>query len=79
MFLECGSCGQRLTASHAPPDARGVQCPHCGATVPIFDQNTLVSRRCPARRSQSRPSPNSKSKATKSLAALAKAAWESFI
>ena len=47
MFLECGSCGQRLTASHAPPDARGVQCPHCGATVPIFDQNTLVSRGAP--------------------------------
>jgi len=43
MFLECGNCGQRLTASQAPPDARGVQCPHCGATVPIFDQNTLVS------------------------------------
>ena len=47
MFLECGNCGQRLTASHAPPDARGVQCPHCGATVPIFDQNTLVSRGAP--------------------------------
>ena len=47
MFLECGNCRQRLTTSHAPPDARGVQCPHCGATVPIFDQNTLVSRGAP--------------------------------
>ena len=43
MFLECGNCGNRLTASQAPPDSRGVQCPHCGATVPVFDQNTLVS------------------------------------
>jgi serine/threonine protein kinase len=43
MFLECGNCGRRLTASHAAADSRGVPCPHCGATVPIFDQNTLVS------------------------------------
>ena len=48
MFLECGNCGKRLTASQAPPDSRGVQCPHCGATVPIFDQNTLVSRGAPS-------------------------------
>jgi serine/threonine protein kinase len=47
MFLECGNCGQRLTTSHAPPEAKGVQCPHCGTTVPIFDQHTLVSRGVP--------------------------------
>ena len=45
MFLECGNCGKRLTASQTPPDSRGIQCPHYGVTVPIFDQNTSVHRR----------------------------------
>ena len=43
MLVECSNCGKRLTAAPVPPDSRGLQCPHCGATVPIFDQNTLVS------------------------------------
>jgi len=48
MFLKCNNCGQQLTKTHVPPDAHGVQCPHCGATVPIFDQNTLVSSNAPS-------------------------------
>jgi len=47
MFLECGNCGKPLTAGQLPRDPRGVQCPYCGATVPVFDQNTFVSQGSP--------------------------------
>ncbi|MFH1924474.1 MAG: protein kinase, partial [Planctomycetota bacterium] len=42
MLVECPNCHRSVTTEQSSGSPGGLQCPHCGSTVPVFDQNTLV-------------------------------------
>ncbi|MCY2995035.1 MAG: protein kinase, partial [Planctomycetota bacterium] len=48
MLVQCAKCGKHLTTAQLSPGSQGPQCVYCGATVPVFDQNTLVTQGQPA-------------------------------
>ena len=43
MTVRCGKCGNHLTTAQLSPGPQGPQCAYCGATVPVFDQQTMVT------------------------------------